>query len=94
MFKAYFEDLVDIGDIDTIVRVGLESGLPESELRTSLESAAYRAKVDEGIRWAHEVGVSAVPTFVLGGRFGIVGAQDISVFEDVLQSRLNRQPSH
>lgn len=92
MFKAYFEDLADIGNLETVVRVGAEAGLPEADLREALTSGRYRDAVDEGIQWAQQVGVSAVPTFVLGERFAIVGAQDASVFEDVLRQKFDRPP--
>ena len=93
MFKAYFEDLEDIGDLDTVVRIGAAAGLPEAELREALTSGQYRERVDEGIQWAQQLGVTAVPTFVLGERYGIVGAQDAAVFEDLLQSKLGASPS-
>jgi predicted DsbA family dithiol-disulfide isomerase len=92
MFKAYFEDLEDIGDIEVVVRVGAASGLPEAELREVLTQGQYRAKVDEEIQWAQESGVTAVPTFVLGEKYGIVGAQEAPVFEDVLLKKLGRSP--
>jgi predicted DsbA family dithiol-disulfide isomerase len=92
MFKAYFEDLEDIGKLDTIVRVGKEAGLPEEKLREALVSGYYRPGVDEEIAWAQQVGVSAVPTFVLGGKYAVVGAQDAAVFEELLQTKLGRSP--
>jgi len=92
MFKAYFEDLLDIGDIDVVVGVGAAAGLPEAELREALTSGQYRAEVDEGIQWAQQAGVTAVPTFVLGEKYGIVGAQELPVFEDVLHRKLGRSP--
>jgi len=92
MFKAYFEDLEEIGDLETVVRIGVAAGLPEAELRDALVSGRYRGEVDEGIRWAQQVGVTAVPTFVLGETIGIVGAHEARVFEDVLQTRLGQAP--
>ena len=92
MFKAYFEDLEDIGDVDTIVRVGTEAGLPAAELREALVSGQYRNEVDDGIRWSQEVGVTAVPTFVLGGEHGIAGAQESAVFEDLLLRKFGVTP--
>lgn len=92
MFKAYFEDLADIGDVDVIARVAVSCGLSEAELREALANGKYRADVDEGIQWAQEVGVTAVPTFVLGEKYGIVGAQELPAFEEVLQNKLGRSP--
>jgi predicted DsbA family dithiol-disulfide isomerase len=93
MFQAYFEDLADIGNVETIVRVGTAVGLPAEELRAVLTSRRYRDAVDEGIRWAQQVGVTAVPTFVVGEQYGIVGAQEAAVFEDLLQSKFGRSPN-
>ena len=92
MFKAYFEDLADIGTIDAVTQIGAAAGLPEDELRTALTTGRYRDAVDEGIQWAQQAGVTAVPTFVLGGKYSIVGAQESRVFEDLLQRKLSRSP--
>lgn len=92
MFKAYFEDLEDISNIDTIVQIGVEAGLPEAGLREALTAGRYSGEVEEGIRWAQGIGVSAVPTFVLGEQYGIVGAQDAAVFEDLLQTKFGQTP--
>jgi predicted DsbA family dithiol-disulfide isomerase len=93
MFKAYFEDLEEIGAIETVVRIGASAGLAETELRAALTEGAYRAAVDEEIAWAQQIGVNAVPTFVLGGQYGIVGAQEAMVFEDILLRKLGRAPA-
>ena len=92
VFKAYFEELADIGDIDLLVRLGEESGLSAEPLREALTTGRYRAGVDEEIAWAQQIGVTAVPTFVLDGKLAIVGAQEASVFDEVLRTRLGRTP--
>jgi predicted DsbA family dithiol-disulfide isomerase len=50
-----------------------------------------RQRVDDGIRWARSVGVIGVPTFIIDGRWGVVGAQDDAVFQGLME-RLGRQP--
>jgi predicted DsbA family dithiol-disulfide isomerase len=85
MFKAYFDDLEEIGAIETIVRVGEGVGLDPEGLRESLEGGQYRKLVDEGIRWSREMGVSGVPTFVFDEKYGVVGAQDYSVLESMME---------
>lgn len=91
MFKAYFDDLEDIGDIDTVVRIGAAVGLDEAGLRAALESRAYREQVDDGVAWARQIGVTGVPTFVFDEQHGVVGAQDHEVFVQVMQ-RLGKTP--
>lgn len=86
LYFAHFEALEDIGDIDTLVRIGSESGMDAAELRNALETRRYRESVDEAIAWAQQIGVTAVPTFIVDGRQGIVGAQEQAAFERVLES--------
>ncbi len=91
MFRAYFDELADIGTVDAVVALGAEAGLPEAELREALEAGTYRERVDEGIDWARQVGVSAVPTFILDEKYAVVGAQPLEVFEQVME-RLGKRP--
>ena len=91
MFKSYFDELEDIGKIDTVVRVGESVGLDGGELRKVLETGAFRQQVDDGIQWAREVGVTGVPTFVIADKWAVVGAQDYNVFES-LMAKLGQTP--
>ena len=91
MFKAYFEDLADIGKVDTVVAVGESAGLDGAALRQALEAGTYREAVAETIRWTREVGVSGVPTYVFAEKYAVVGAQDYDVFESIIQ-RLGKTP--
>ena len=94
LFKVYFEDLADIGKIETIVAAGERAGLPAAELEAALASGRYRSEVDAAIQHAREIGVSAVPTFLLDGKYAVIGAQEAAVFEDILQRKFNRSPRH
>ena len=91
MFKAYFEDLKDIGDIETVLQAGRDAGLPADDLRAALEEGRYRERVDEGIAWSRGIGVTAIPTFVFNERYGIVGAQELPAFRQMMQ-RIGQQP--
>ncbi|MCA9821558.1 MAG: DsbA family protein [Dehalococcoidia bacterium] len=91
MFKAYFEDLADIGKVETLLDVGKSVGLEETAMADALESGEYRERVDEGILWARSVGVTGVPTFIFEGQWGIVGAQDYPVFQGLME-KLGQQP--
>jgi len=91
MFKAYFEDLADIGKVETVVAVGEAAGLEGAALRTALEAGTYREGVAEAIRWTREIGVSGVPTYVFAEKYAVVGAQDYDVFESIIQ-RLGKTP--
>ncbi|MGE0135035.1 MAG: DsbA family oxidoreductase [Dehalococcoidia bacterium] len=85
LYKAHFEDLEDVSDIEVLVRIGAENGLDAGELRTVLETRRYEEAVDDAIGWAQSIGVTAVPTFIFDGRHGVVGAQEYEVLERVME---------
>ena len=84
MFKAYFDELENIGDLDNVVRIGAEAGLDEAGLRAALEEGRYKQMVDEGIGWSRAIGVTAIPTFVFNEQYGMVGAQELPAFRQMM----------
>ena len=85
MFKAYFDDLEDIGVLENVVRIGADAGLDADELRKALEEGTYRERVDEGINWSRAIGVNAIPTFVFNEQYGIVGAHELPAFRQMME---------
>jgi predicted DsbA family dithiol-disulfide isomerase len=85
LFKAYFEDLDDIGDVDVLVRLADEMGLDTVALREALTTRHFEHEVDEGIAWSRSIGVTAIPTFVFNERQGMVGAQELPAFREMMQ---------
>jgi predicted DsbA family dithiol-disulfide isomerase len=91
MFKAYFEELANIGETETVVQVAASVGLDGGELRAALAAGRYRAAVDDGIAWSRAIGVTAIPTFVFDERYGVVGAQEYETFR-LMMEKLGRTP--
>jgi predicted DsbA family dithiol-disulfide isomerase len=91
MLRAYFEDLEDIGRVETVVAIGESAGLEGAMLREALEARRYRDLVDDGIAWSRSIGVTAIPTFIFAERLGIVGAQELDAFRETL-ARAGVQP--
>ena len=85
VFKAYFEELADIGTVESLVSLADEAGIPGPAMREALESGRYRKQVDDGINWSRAIGVTAVPTFIFDEKTGLVGAQPLEVFEEVMR---------
>lgn len=85
LFEAYFTGLRDISDIELLVEAGRSAGLDAEAMRNALESGEYRQQVVDGISWSRSIGVTAVPTFVFDDQYGVVGAQDYQVLEDVMR---------
>ena len=85
LFRAHFEEQENLGDLETLVRIGGEAGLDGEDLREALTTGRFRQQVDHGIAWAQGVGVTGVPTFIFDEQYGVVGAQEYEVFERVMQ---------
>ena len=83
LFRAYFVDAKDIGDIDVLVASAEEAGLDASEARQVLTTRQFQAAVDEDWQRARAFGITGVPTFVANGR-GVVGAQPYEVLEQLV----------
>jgi predicted DsbA family dithiol-disulfide isomerase len=93
LMRAYFTEGALIGDHDTLVELGVEVGLPERELREVLGSARYANAVREDERTAAELGISAVPTFVVDRERGVSGAQPPELLLKLLRTGWESRPT-
>ena len=84
-FRAYFADGRNIGLNSTLVEVGVSVGLPEKEVREVLEQRLFKEAVDEDWRRSYQMGVTAVPTFVMNAAT-LVGAQPYEKLAQLLES--------
>jgi predicted DsbA family dithiol-disulfide isomerase len=66
-----------IGDRDALVELAHQVGLDAAELRAVLDGDRFATEVRRDESIARELGVTGVPFFVFGGRFGVSGAQSI-----------------
>lgn len=84
LYRAYFTEQRSVFDRDSLVTLAGEAGLDEADAREVLERDAYVDAVTADVREARALGVSGVPFFVLGGRYGVSGAQATEVFTEAL----------
>ncbi len=84
LFKAYFTDGANIGNIDALINCATAAGMNPDLTRHQLLGNEGLAEVEGELRLAAEIGISAVPTFVFDGKWSVPGAQDVAVFERVL----------
>jgi len=89
--RAYFTEGDDIGDPERLCALLAEVGVDPTATREFLESGAGNEEVAAEIERAGEHGISAVPTFVVDGRWAIPGAQDVETFERVLRRLAERR---
>ena len=85
LFAAYYTEGKNIGDLDTLIRLGEEVGLNDAEIKAMLESNDFSQEVEEDIYRAQEVGVRGVPFYVFNNKYAVSGAQPTQLFKEVLE---------
>ncbi|WP_324651258.1 DsbA family oxidoreductase [Georgenia sp. H159] len=85
LFAAYFEEGRHVGRVDELVALGAEVGLDADALRHALENETHADAVAADIAQARAYGIQGVPFFVIGGRYGVSGAQAPEVFTQALE---------
>jgi predicted DsbA family dithiol-disulfide isomerase len=80
LYRAYFVDGLNLAQIDNLMAVTRQLGLPDDEAREVLVSRQFRSAVDADWQRCRDFGITAVPTFVVGKQ-GVVGAQPYEALE-------------
>lgn len=91
LLRAYFIEGELIDDEATLVRLAEEVGLDAAEVTEALAGGRFAEEVRGDERTAGEIGISAVPTFVVGRAIGVSGAQPPEVLLDLLREGWARQ---
>jgi predicted DsbA family dithiol-disulfide isomerase len=84
VMRAYFQEGIDIGDLEELVRLGVEGGLSEREARCALVLREGQDGIVAAERHAAAIGVSVVPTYIFDGQYTLTGAQEPSNMAQVL----------
>ena len=85
LLRAYMSDGQNVGDLETLVTLAQDVGLDAAEVRAVLESGQYAQDVRQDEAQAQALGISGVPFFVLGGKYGVSGAQGPEVLRGALE---------
>jgi predicted DsbA family dithiol-disulfide isomerase len=74
LLQAYFTEGELMSDHETLVRLAVEVGLDDDDIRQMLASDRFADAVRRDERLAGQLGISAVPTFVVDRAIGASGA--------------------
>ncbi|WP_437757774.1 DsbA family oxidoreductase [Sorangium sp. So ce1389] len=85
LLRAYMTEGEAIGDPEVLARLAGEAGLDPDEVRAALEGDAYAREVRADEAEARAIGITGVPFFAFGGRYGASGAQPAEQLLHVLQ---------
>ena len=91
LLHAYFSEGAHVGDVETLVRLAAEVGVDAAQARAALEGQTYAAAVRQDEAQARAYGISGVPFFVLGNKYGVNGAQPPEALLGALQQLWSEQ---
>ena len=85
LFRGYFLEGQNIGDVKTLTHVAAEAGLDrtETEKFLSSEKGVVEVKAEEAV--GRRLGIRGVPYFVFNGTVSISGAQPPDIFVSAIQ---------
>ena len=90
LFRAYFIEGRDIGDIDVLADVADTGGMDAAVTRKLLLSDADLAGVRQKDEAARNMGIKSVPTFIVAGQHAVPGAQPPELWQRVIDDVLEQ----
>lgn len=85
LFSAYFKEGRDIGDIETLADIADSVGMDASVVTRLLNSDEDKQAIRDRDTHSREMGVNSVPTFIVGSRHAVPGAQPPELWQKVIQ---------
>jgi len=84
LFKAYFNDGRDIGDLDVLADIADAMDMDAAVVRKLLQSEADLEDIRARDAQFREMGVNSVPTFIVAGKHAVPGAQPPELWVKVI----------
>ena len=90
LFKAYWEEGKDLGDLATLLQEAERVGLDGPGLGRALQENRYTGLVEEQVQFARQAGITGIPAFIVD-RYLFTGAQPYSFFKQVMERVLEER---
>jgi len=91
LFIAYFSDGEDVGSKEVLIKIGVSVGMPESELRSFLNSDSGGQEVADQELSFIDRSIGAVPTYIINDQYIIQGGQQPETFTAFLRKILIKE---
>jgi predicted DsbA family dithiol-disulfide isomerase len=85
LLHAYFVEGRPVFDVESLVALGAEVGLDETEARAALADRRHLAAVHAEAATAQALGATGVPFFVVDRKYGAAGAQPAELLLQLLE---------
>ncbi|WP_439110578.1 DsbA family oxidoreductase [Lentibacter sp.] len=92
LFKAYFVEARDIGSHDVLADIADSVGMDAAIVRKLLSTDSDLEDIKKRDTHSREMGVSSVPTFVVGSKHAVPGAQPAELWLKVIDEVLEGLP--
>lgn len=84
LFRAYFTEGRDIGDVEVLADLADSAGMDGAVVARLLASDSDIAEIQARDRHSREMGITAVPTFIVDHRHAVPGAQPPEMWDKVI----------
>lgn len=91
LFDAYFTKNLELSDRAVLKKIAVECGLDGNEVEAVLTGERYAEAVREDERVAARLGIHGVPYFIIGGKYGLSGAQPSEVLKQAITDALTEE---
>lgn len=92
LFKAFFDELKDVGDDQVLVDVANDIGMDGKLVADLLKKQRDQAEVQTELDYFIRLGVSGVPMFIYNGTFSVQGGQPAEVHQQALDKATRIPP--
>ena len=90
LLAEYFTLGHDVGDVDIVLAAAESVGCNRESLAAWLDAGHGIDEVRNDLQSALDMEITGVPCFVIDGRYMVPGAQDVDVFEQVIEKVLSK----
>ena len=84
LFKAFFQELKDIGDNHVLLNIASDNGMDGDLVMELLEAGRDREAVLGELAYFQKLGINSVPAFIYNGTFAVAGGQPPEVHKSAL----------
>ncbi len=88
LFDAYFTKNLELSDHAVLKKIAAECGLEAAEVDDVLSGDRYAEDVRADEIHAARLGIHGVPYFVVGGKYGLSGAQSVEILKQAITDAL------
>jgi len=85
LMQLYFLEGADIGDPEVLAGAAADVGMNADDVRAKLADDRDRDTILKMVDEITQAGVNAVPSFVLGGKRAVVGAQPVELLQEQIE---------